>query len=84
MLAMFEAARVEFRSVVFSSQQCRPAVDAPFAEMTRAQWQKVIDVNLTGRFLCAREAVREFNVTACDRRSRAPPERLSALAQCTR
>jgi NAD(P)-dependent dehydrogenase (short-subunit alcohol dehydrogenase family) len=24
------------------------------------QWQKVIDVNLTGQFLCAREAVREF------------------------
>lgn len=28
--------------------------------MTRGQWQKVIDVNLTGQFLCAREAVREF------------------------
>lgn len=34
--------------------------DAPFDEMTLAQWQKVIDVNLTGQFLCAREAVREF------------------------
>ncbi|HEY8965385.1 MAG TPA: SDR family NAD(P)-dependent oxidoreductase [Candidatus Methylacidiphilales bacterium] len=34
--------------------------DAPFAEMTLAQWQKVIDVNLTGQFPCAREAVREF------------------------
>ena len=29
-------------------------------EMTLAQWQRVIDVNLTGQFLCAREAVREF------------------------
>ncbi len=28
--------------------------------MTLAQWQKVIDVNLTGQFLCAREAIREF------------------------
>ena len=28
--------------------------------MTLEQWQKVIDVNLTGQFLCAREAVREF------------------------
>jgi glucose 1-dehydrogenase len=35
-------------------------VDAPFDQMTLAQWQKVIDVNLTGQFLCAREAVREF------------------------
>ena len=34
--------------------------DAPFEDMTLAQWQKVIDVNLTGQFLCAREAIREF------------------------
>ncbi len=34
--------------------------DSPFHDMTLAQWQKVIDVNLTGQFLCAREAVREF------------------------
>ncbi len=34
--------------------------DAPSVEMTLAQWQKVIDVNLTGQFLCAREAVKEF------------------------
>ena len=34
--------------------------DAPFTEMTLAQWQKVIDVNLTGQFLCAREAIKEF------------------------
>ncbi len=34
--------------------------DAAFPEMTLQQWQAVIDVNLTGQFLCAREAVREF------------------------
>jgi glucose 1-dehydrogenase len=34
--------------------------DAPFAEMTLPQWNAVIDVNLTGQFLCARAAVREF------------------------
>ena len=34
--------------------------DAAFDEMTLEQWQKVIDVNLTGQFLCAREAIREF------------------------
>jgi glucose 1-dehydrogenase len=34
--------------------------DAPFDEMTLQQWQQVIDVNLTGQFLCAREAIREF------------------------
>jgi glucose 1-dehydrogenase len=34
--------------------------DAAFHDMTLAQWQLVIDVNLTGQFLCAREAIREF------------------------
>ena len=34
--------------------------DAPFAEMTLAQWNTVIGINLTGMFLCSRLAVREF------------------------
>jgi glucose 1-dehydrogenase len=34
--------------------------DAPFDEMTLEQWNAVLGVNLTGQFLCAREAVREF------------------------
>ena len=34
--------------------------DAPLEEMTLTQWNTVIGVNLTGQFLCAREAVREF------------------------
>jgi glucose 1-dehydrogenase len=34
--------------------------DSAFHEMTLAEWDKVIGVNLTGQFLCAREAVREF------------------------
>ena len=34
--------------------------DAPFQEMTLRQWNTVINVNLTGQFLCARAAVREF------------------------
>ena len=34
--------------------------DAVFHEMTLADWDLVIAVNLTGQFLCAREAVREF------------------------
>jgi glucose 1-dehydrogenase len=34
--------------------------DAPFEELTLQQWNTVIDVNLTGQFLCARAAVREF------------------------
>ena len=34
--------------------------DAPFEDLTLDQWNAVIGVNLTGQFLCAREAVREF------------------------
>jgi glucose 1-dehydrogenase len=34
--------------------------DAPFTEMTLAQWNHVLAVNLTGQFLCSREAAREF------------------------
>lgn len=34
--------------------------DAAFHEMTLKQWNAVISVNLTGQFLCAREAAREF------------------------
>jgi glucose 1-dehydrogenase len=35
-------------------------LNAKVDEMTLAQWQDVIDVNLTGVFLCAREAIRAF------------------------
>jgi glucose 1-dehydrogenase len=34
--------------------------DAKFTEMTLDQWNTVIGINLTGQFLCAREAIKEF------------------------
>ncbi|NDU96096.1 glucose 1-dehydrogenase [Spirosoma terrae] len=34
--------------------------DGKFDEMTLDQWNTVININLTGQFLCAREAIREF------------------------
>ncbi|WP_405009128.1 SDR family oxidoreductase [Kitasatospora sp. NBC_01539] len=34
--------------------------DAASTEMTLDQWNKVLEVNLTGQFLCAREAAKEF------------------------
>jgi glucose 1-dehydrogenase len=34
--------------------------DSAFHEMSLKDWQFVLDVNLTGQFLCAREAIREF------------------------
>lgn len=32
----------------------------PFDELTLADWQRVVDVNLTGSFLCARAAMRQM------------------------
>ena len=42
--------------------------DARFDEMTLDQWNFVIGVNLTGQFLCARVAVREFKRRGVDPR----------------
>jgi len=40
--------------------------DAAIDEMTLDEWQNVIDVNLTGYFLCSREAIREFKKQEID------------------
>jgi glucose 1-dehydrogenase len=39
---------------------------APIADMTLADWQRVIDVNLTGQFLCARAAAQQFQSQPVD------------------
>jgi glucose 1-dehydrogenase len=58
--AMFAAAKNAFGNVEILVNNAGLQLDAAFCEMTLAQWQRVIDVNLTGQFLCTREAVREF------------------------
>src|SRR5437762_10818569 len=57
---MFEAVRDEFGTVDILVNNAGLQSDASFDQMTLAQWNKVISVNLTGQFWCAREAVREF------------------------
>ena len=59
-IAMFDAVRKEFGTVDILVNNAGLQQDSRFEDMTLAQWQKVIDVNLTGQFLCSREAVREF------------------------
>ncbi len=59
-LAMFAEMKNAFGTVDILINNAGLQQDAPFAEMTLAQWNRVIGVNLTGQFLCAREAVREF------------------------
>lgn len=58
--AMFKAAVDTFGTVDILVNNAGLQKDAPFTEMTLADWQFVLDVNLTGQFLCAQEAVREF------------------------
>ena len=58
--AMFEKMKAELGTVDILINNAGLQQDAPFDEMTLAQWNRVINVNLTGQFLCAREAVREF------------------------
>lgn len=59
-LAMFENALAEFGRLDIVVNNAGIQIDHPFEETSLADWQKVIDVNLTGQFLCAREAVRIF------------------------
>lgn len=58
--AMFKRAIEEFGTVDILINNAGLQKDSPIDQMTLAQWQLVLDVNLTGQFLCAREAVREF------------------------
>jgi glucose 1-dehydrogenase len=62
--ALFEATADAFGRIDILVANSGIQQDAPFAEMTLAQWQRVLDVNLTGQFLCAREAVRRFDAQA--------------------
>jgi glucose 1-dehydrogenase len=57
---MFRAAIAEFGTVDILVNNAGLQKDAPFHEMSVADWDFVLGVNLRGQFLCAREAVREF------------------------
>lgn len=58
--AMYEAMFKKFGTIDILVNNAGIQRDAPLDQMTLAQWQQVIDVNLTGQFLCSREAVKEF------------------------
>lgn len=58
--SMFSRTIDEFGTVDILINNAGLQQDASIETMTLAQWRTVIDVNLTGQFLCAREAVREF------------------------
>ena len=58
--AMFQRMFEEFGTIDILINNAGLQRDAPFEQMTLEQWNTVISINLTGQFLCAREAVREF------------------------
>ncbi|WP_426490995.1 SDR family oxidoreductase [Hymenobacter sp. 102] len=59
-LAMFDEIRKQCGTLHILVNNSGIQDDSPFLEMTLEKWQNVINVNLTGQFLCAREAAREF------------------------
>ncbi len=59
-LAMFARMREEFGGIDILVANAGLQRDAAFDEMSLADWNRVIGVNLTGQFLCLREAVRAF------------------------
>jgi glucose 1-dehydrogenase len=59
-LTMFRSMSERFGTIDILVNNSGHQMDAPIEKMTLEQWNGVIGTNLTGQFLCSREAVREF------------------------
>lgn len=57
---MFQKTIAEFGTVDILVANAGLQKDSKFHEMSLAEWNRVIGINLTGQFLCAREAIKEF------------------------
>jgi glucose 1-dehydrogenase len=57
---MFAQAVTQFGTVDILVANAGLQRDSAFKDMTLEEWNKVLGVNLTGQFLCARAAIREF------------------------
>jgi len=57
---MFEQALAAFGTLDILVPNAGLQRDSALVEMTLAQWNTVLEINLTGQFLCIREAVKEF------------------------
>lgn len=58
--SMFEQMFIKYGTIDILVNNAGIQKDSPLETMSLADWQLVINVNLTGQFLCAREAVKEF------------------------
>ena len=72
---LFDAADAHFGGVDILVANAGAQADAPFLEMRLEDWRKVIDLDLTGAFLCAQEAAKRF------RRQGLEPNRSKALGK---
>jgi len=59
-LAMYEETFRQFGTVDILINNAGLQKDNKFHEMSLDEWNRVIGINLTGQFLCAREAIKEF------------------------
>ena len=59
-IKMFADVSARFGTVDILVNNAGLQSDAKFTDMTLDQWNFVIGINLTGQFLCAREAIKEF------------------------
>jgi glucose 1-dehydrogenase len=59
-LNMFAETFKQYKTVDILINNAGLQKDSKFHEMTLEEWNHVIDINLTGQFLCAREAIKEF------------------------
>jgi glucose 1-dehydrogenase len=57
---MYETILREFGSIDILINNAGVQRDSQFVDLTLEQWRFVLDINLTGAFLCAREAAKEF------------------------
>lgn len=59
-LRMFQTLKDQYGTIDILVNNAGIQKDKPFIEMSLDDWNKVIGINLTGQFLCAREAIKEF------------------------
>lgn len=59
-LAMYQEVFKQFGTIDILINNAGLQKDNKFHEMSLDEWNRVIGINLTGQFLCAREAIKEF------------------------
>lgn len=69
--ALFAATLKNFGNLDIFVNNAGIQADAPLDTMTLEQWNRVIGTNLTGAFLCSREAIRAFKQRTIPKKTRA-------------